>query len=183
MIWQPGTLVLDDGSGSGPIWDAVSLRLMMTSDSMALQAEFRNTSGIPQAAPELNMTLLTEGQSLGTENYSPENEWAAAGSSVYYQWCCVLGGSLFVGDWDDVQLWLAPPYFGPPNMAAYENLSIDMSKERLTNNGVDTLGEVSFAAILRDSAGIFTGSCFGPYTGANLLPGKSVRAPGLREHN
>lgn len=177
MLWGDSGELLDDGSGSGPVWKPVSLRLYLTESDMNIAAEIVNTSDTPLTAPDLSLELLSGGESFGVEIVSSENEWVPAGGSAFYQFLNIFGGSLFINDWDEVSVTLAQSPYRSPDFAAYENLSID--GERLTNNGDTPIGEVYFIEVERDSDGIFTSSCMGVWTGANILPGKSVRAAGL----
>lgn len=176
LLWPQSMQPLDDGSGAGAVWQPVSLRFVIT-DDMNVHAEIRNVSETPATAPDLNITLLVDGQSLGTETVGSANEFVPPGRSAYYQTLNVFGGSLFVGDWDDVQLSLTPETYFVPDPDQYASLSIE--GEKITNNGPETLGEVSFIEVIRDANGIFTSLCQGPSTGANILPGRSVRARGL----
>lgn len=177
ILWGEGAELLDDGSGSGAIWRPISLRLFLTDSDMNIAAELVNTSDVPMTAPNLSLVLSSDGQSLGTEEFSSENEWVPAGGSAFYQHLNVFGGSLFIEDWDDYAITLAQSPFRSPDFAAYDSLEIN--GERLTNNGEVAIGEVYFIEVERDAEGIFTASCMGVWTGANILPGKSVRAPGL----
>lgn len=180
LLWDEGAPPLADQLGAATTWVPVSFRLILTED-MNIEVEIRNTADTPMATPDLVVKLMSEGQSLGTEIFASENEWVPAGGSAFYQYLNVFGGSLFIGDWDETILTVDTDTFLSPNMGAYESLIID--GDRISNNGTQTIGEISFISVLRDAEGIYSASCSGPETGANLLPGKSVRARGLGDND
>lgn len=181
LTW-PTDSVAPLGEGEGqPVWSPISARFIAADADFYFFSEFRNTSPNPLIAPILSVELLTEGQSFGSERLSPTNEWVPAGGSVFYQSLSFFGNSLLIGDWDDQVFSLEPNTYADVDMSEYESLRID--GDRIFNDGGSPIGEIYFAEIIRDSAGIFTASCGGPATGALIPPGKSVRAPGLTDGN
>lgn len=179
ILWSDGEDMLDDGTGAGAIWQPQSARFVVTESDMLLFMEIVNTSDTPQVAPFLNVELLSEGVSFGTESVVTENLWIPSEGSAFYQALGVFGGSLLIGDWDTEIFTLEPDTVNSVVPHQFEGISTD--GERVTNNGPDTLGDIYFTEVVRDSQGIFTAACTNISTGALLPPGKTIRAPGLND--
>jgi hypothetical protein len=164
---------LDETESDPGTWVPVSLRYVETPDDFYIFFELRNTSESDVMAPILVIDLSIEGTSYGTEEIRADNLWAPAGGSVFYHTLSFYGGSLGIGDWDREQFSVKPdPYADPPS---FDPSLIRVEDDRVHNDGQEPLGEVSFSAIVRDEAGIFTATCSGPYTGAITPPGRSVK--------
>lgn len=173
LLWENDATPLDK---TGPVlgsWVPVSLRYVESPDDFYVFVELRNMSESDLMAPIFVIDLSIEGTSYGTEEIRADNPWVPAGESAFYHTLNFYGGSLGIGDWDQEQFSVkTDPYADRPS---FDPSLIRVEDDRVHNDGQKQLGEVSFLAIVRDEAGIFTAACSGPYTGAITPPGRSVK--------
>ncbi len=173
LLWGEDAVPLSGVEANQGTWVPVSLRYVEDPNDFYVFLELRNTSDTNELAPIVVTNLSVEGDSYGEEEIRADNSWVPAGSSAFYHTLNYYGGSLSIGDWDEERLSLrADPYAKVPQVSPSV---IRVEGDRIYNDGTQPLGEVSFVAIVRDEAGIYTATCSGPYTGAITPPGRSVK--------
>lgn len=150
---------------------------MQDDDELYFFAEIANTSDAAREAPLLNVELFSGDDSFGIERQSSEVAWVPPGASAFYQTSNLFSGSLLLGDWDTEVFRLEANPYSDVNRDDFTAVRIE--GDGVYNDGTSPLGELYFREIVRDDAGIFAASCLGPYTGATIPVGKSVRAVGL----
>lgn len=173
LLWNDDAEALPTIEGGGDFWVPASLRYVEVPDDFYTFTELRNDSDEDALAPVLVFELFIEGQSYGTEEVYPDNYWVPAGQSAFYHSLHFYGMSLALEDWDEEVLSVR----GSTSYTVDEvdTSSVRVEGDRLFNDGELPLGEVYFQSIIRDSDGIYTASCSGPYTGATTPPGRSVK--------
>lgn len=173
LLWGEDAVPLDELESDPGAWLPVSLRYVEGQDDFYVFVELKNISDSAAMAPIFVTNLLIEGDSYGEEEFRADNPWVPAGGSAFYHALRFYGGSLSIGDWDqEVFSVKSDPHAEQPS---FDHSLIRVEGERLHNDGEQPLGEVSFAAIVRDEAGIYTATCMGPSTGAITPPGRSVK--------
>lgn len=173
LLWGEDALPLEESESDSASWVPVSLRYVEHDSDFYVFLELKNDSDTEAIAPILVTELLIEGDSYGEEEIRSDNSWVLAGESAFYHTLGFYGGSLGIGDWDQEMLSIKPDlYTSEPTL---DPSLIRVEDDRLFNDGEEPLGEVYFAAIIRDNAGIYTATCSGPYTGAVTPPGRSVK--------
>lgn len=171
---QSDPLLTRDGNVS--LWVPVSVRYAMSGENLFVLAEMRNDSNEPQVSPILSLELLSGGLGYGAQDVYPANAWTPAGGTSFFQNGSLYGGSVPMKGWD-AEVWSlnTAEYF---SMEEQDPSLFRINGNTLVNETDAVIGMVVFADVVRDADGIFCGSCDGPYTGANMLPGKSVKIVG-----
>lgn len=163
--------VADDGVAHG--WIPVSTRYVRTDDGLTVLLELHNATGTDQLAPSVEIELLVAGNSYGRHRPSRMNLWVPVGASAFYAASNVYKGSLVLGDWDAEIIHVEANV--KQDLAYQSPVGLDFSEERVTNTRATDVGPISFTGIVRDSDGIYAGSCKQSFTGANIPVGRSVK--------
>ncbi len=171
---QSNPLLTRDGNISS--WVPVSVRYAMSNQHLFVLAELRNDSDQPQVSPVLSLELLSGGMGYGLQDVYPANAWTPAGGTSFFQNGSLYSGSVAMRGWD-AEVWSlnTMEYF---SMEEQDPSRFRINGNTLVNETDAVIGTVVFADVVRDADGIFCGSCEGPFTGANMLPGKSVKIVG-----
>lgn len=176
FLWGEDAAMLLDEAGGESVWKPVSVRFRQEDDEFYVFAEVVNTSEDDLVAPSLMVELLIEGESYGVEDVSPVGYWIPAGESAFFEVGTLYSGSIQFGDWDEERFFIEETTFYSPEDV--DTTGIRLEGDRVYNDRDSRVPEVRTSSIIRDGAGVYTASCFGPYTGAAIPPGRSVRLSG-----
>ncbi len=158
-----------------PGWQPVSFRVFESDGDVYAYAELRNVTDEYAKSPTLNVEVFQDDFSYGTFTFmwGAEVPWAKPHGSAFYQTTRFFDSSLGVADWNGMVLSLTDEYIDHFDGLTSEGLVVE--GRRLLNETELDIPPVYVGTFVRDSQGIYSGSCEGPRTGARTPAGGSVR--------